>query len=38
VKFAVTPSNDLASGRYIIMLGAQDSNITYLKAIAITIV
>lgn len=38
VKFAVSPSNDLASGRYIIMLGAQDSNVTYLKAIAITIV
>ena len=38
VKFAVSPSTDLASGRYILMLGAQDSNITYLKAIAITIV
>jgi virginiamycin B lyase len=38
VKFAVTPSNDLAPGRYIIMLGAQDSDVTYLKAIAITIV
>jgi hypothetical protein len=38
VKFAVSPSNDLASGKYIIMLGAQDSNVTYLKAVAITIV
>jgi hypothetical protein len=34
----VSPSTDLASGRYILMLGAQDSNVTYLKAIAITIV
>jgi virginiamycin B lyase len=38
VKFVVSPSTDLASGRYILMLGAQDSNVTYLKAIAITIV
>jgi virginiamycin B lyase len=38
VKFVVSPSTDLATGSYILMLGAQDSNIAYLKAVAINIV
>ena len=38
VKFVVSPSTDLATGSYVLMLGAQDSNIAYLKAVAINIV
>ena len=38
VKFVVSPSTDLATGSYILMLGVQDSNIAYLKAVAINIV
>ncbi|MGC2385854.1 MAG: hypothetical protein WA460_02130 [Nitrososphaeraceae archaeon] len=38
VKFVISPSTDLATGSYVLMLGAQDSNIAYLKAVAINIV
>ncbi|MGA7603487.1 MAG: hypothetical protein WCE33_10425 [Nitrososphaeraceae archaeon] len=38
VKFVLSPSTDLATGSYVLMLGAQDSNIAYLKAVAINIV
>jgi virginiamycin B lyase len=38
VKFVISPSSDLSTGRYMLMLGAQDSAITYLKAIAIDVV
>jgi virginiamycin B lyase len=38
VKFVISPSPDLGTGRYTLMLGAQDSSVTYLKAIAINIV
>jgi virginiamycin B lyase len=38
VKFVISPSPDLGTGRYMLMLGAQDSSVTYLKAIAINIV
>jgi virginiamycin B lyase len=38
VKFVIGPSPDLSTGRYMLMLGAQDSSITYLKAIPINIV
>ena len=38
VKFVISPSTDLANGSYVLMLGAQDSNIAYLKAVAINIV
>ncbi len=38
VKFVLSPSIDLATGSYVLMLGAQDSNIAYLKAVAINIV
>ncbi|MGB8776896.1 MAG: hypothetical protein WCC82_01530, partial [Nitrososphaeraceae archaeon] len=34
VKFVLSPSTDLATGSYVLMLGAQDSNIAYLKAVA----
>jgi hypothetical protein len=38
VKFVISPSTDLAIGKYILMLGAEDSSVTYLKAIAINII
>ncbi|MFZ0742070.1 MAG: hypothetical protein WAM54_10790 [Nitrososphaeraceae archaeon] len=38
VKFVLSPSTDLATGSYVLMLGAQDSNIAYLKAVAINII
>jgi virginiamycin B lyase len=38
VKFVTNPSTDLAAGRYILMLGAEDSKVTYLKAIPINII
>ena len=38
VKFVISPSTDLAAGKYIMMLGAEDSSITYLKAVAINII
>jgi virginiamycin B lyase len=38
VKFVTSPSTDLATGSYVLMLGAQESNIAYLKAVAIRIV
>lgn len=38
VKFVISPSTDLAAGKYILMLGAEDSSVTYMKTIAINII
>jgi virginiamycin B lyase len=38
VKFVTNPSTDLPAGRYMLMLGAQDSSVTYLKALPVNII
>jgi virginiamycin B lyase len=38
VKFVTNPSADLQAGRYMLMLGAQDSSVTYLKALPVNII
>jgi virginiamycin B lyase len=38
VSFVFTPANDLAPGRYILMLGAKDNEVSVLKAVTVNVV
>jgi virginiamycin B lyase len=38
ISFIFTPSKDLKLGRYTLMVGAENDNITYLRAIKIKII
>ena len=38
VSFIVTPSGDLKPGKYLLMLGAENSDVSYMKAISINII
>jgi virginiamycin B lyase len=38
VSFIVTPSGDLKPGKYVIMLGAENSDVSYMKAISINVI